>query len=146
MPLEDITDPQAVRRAIEEFKAIGQSRFLRKYSFGASRGWMLRDEDGSEYDAKVILGAAHGYQHPALGYLPQSEFHGGAATAHKLREIGFTVIEPEARRNPVWSRDELILALDLYMRHCPSFPNDKHPEVIALSSSLSDLTRRGSGW
>lgn len=147
MPLKDITDPQAVRHAIKEFKAIGQSRFLKKYRFSASRGWMLHDEDGSEYDAKAILGAAHGYQHPALGYLPQSEFHGGAATARKLREMGFTVIEPEARRNPVWSRDELILALDLYMRHRPSFPADKHPEVIVLSSLLNQLaaTTRSSG-
>src|SRR4051794_19172490 len=38
MAFEDITDPEAVRRAIEEFKAIGQARFLEKYGFGASRG------------------------------------------------------------------------------------------------------------
>jgi len=41
MSLEDITDPAAVRRALEEFKALGQARFLEKYGFGASRGWML---------------------------------------------------------------------------------------------------------
>lgn len=137
MALEDITDPSAVRRAIEEFKAIGQSQFLTKYGFGASRGWMLR-EDGQDYDAKAILGAAHGYQQPALGPLPQSEFHGGVPTARKLRELGFTVTEPD-RRNPVWSRDELILALDLYMRHRPSFPDDKHPEVVELSRLLNRL-------
>ena len=39
MALDDITDPQAVRNAIEEFRAIGQARFLEKYSFGPSRGW-----------------------------------------------------------------------------------------------------------
>ena len=45
MALEDITDPEAVRRAIEEFKAISQTQFLDKYHFGASRGWMVRDRD-----------------------------------------------------------------------------------------------------
>lgn len=138
--IKNITDPQAVRLALAEFKAIGQSRFLKKYGFGASRGWMLRDEDGREYDAKAILGAAHAYQYPALGYLPQSEFYGGLATARKLREMGFIVTEPAARKNPVWSRDELILALDLYMRHRPSFPDDKHPEVVELSRLLNRLT------
>ena len=51
---------------------------------------MLRHEDGQEYDAKAVLGAAHGYQHPTLRPLPQSEFYGGLPTARKLRELGFT--------------------------------------------------------
>src|SRR4051812_19169749 len=104
MALEDISDPDAVRSAIKEFKSIGQSQFLAKYGFGASRGWMLRDDDGQEFDAKAILGAAHGYQYPSLGPLPYSQFHGGVPTASKLRELGFVVTEPD-RRNPVWSRD-----------------------------------------
>jgi hypothetical protein len=77
MALEDLTDSSAVLRALDEFRVLGQRRFLKKYGFGSSRGWMLVDADGQEYDAKAIIGAAHGYQHPALGSLPQSEFHGG---------------------------------------------------------------------
>lgn len=138
MAFEDITDPSAVWQAIEEFRAIGQAQFLKKYGFGASRGWMLQN-DGQEYDAKAVLGAAHGYQYPALGPLPYDQFHGGVPTARKLRELGFTVIEPDHRRNPVWSRDELILALDLYMRHRPSFPDGRHPEVVELSRLLNRL-------
>ena len=145
MPIEDITNPEAVRQAISEFRLIGQARFLKRYGFGASRGWLLRDDDGQEFDAKAILGAAHGYQYPALGHLPQSKFHGGEATARKLREMGFTVTEPDTRRNPTWGRDELILALDLYMRHRPSFPDDKHPEVIALSQLLNELATTAAG-
>ena len=38
---EDITDPGAVRRAIDEFVKIGQDEFLERYGFGRSRGWML---------------------------------------------------------------------------------------------------------
>jgi 5-methylcytosine-specific restriction enzyme A len=56
-----------------------------------------------------------------------------------LRELGFTVTEPERRRNPIWSRDELILALDLYMRHQASLPDNRHPEVVELSRLLNRL-------
>ncbi len=145
MPIEDINNPQAVRQAINEFRLIGQARFLKKYGFVVSRSWMLRDDDGLEFDAQAILGAAHGYQHPSLGHLAQDEFHGGEATARKLREMGYTVTEPDTRRNPTWSRDELILALDLYVRHRPSFPDDKHSEVIALSQLLNDLATTATG-
>lgn len=140
MPFDDVTDPSAVRQALDEFKALGQAQFLKKYGFGASRGWMIQDDDGRQYDAKAVLGAAHRYQHPDLGPIPQSDFHGGAPTARKLRALGFTVTEPTAAaRNPVWSRDELILALDLYVRHRPKFPDDKHPDVLALSRLLNRL-------
>jgi len=74
MSIDDINDPKAVRKAIAEFRTIGQARFLKKYGFGASRGWMLRDEDGQEFDAKAVLGAAHGFQYPSLGHLPQNRF------------------------------------------------------------------------
>ena len=52
MAIDDITDPGAVRRAVDEFHELGQGGFLDKYAFGASRGWMLRTDDGREYDAK----------------------------------------------------------------------------------------------
>ncbi|MFZ4968766.1 HNH endonuclease [Pseudomonas sp. Mn2068] len=39
--------------------------------------------------------------------------------------------------NPAWSRDELVLALDLYLRHRTKLPGKDHPEVQALSQSLN---------
>lgn len=39
--------------------------------------------------------------------------------------------------NPAWSRDELVLALDLYLRHRDGLPGKNHPEVQALSQSLN---------
>ncbi len=44
-----------------------------------------------------------------------------------------------ALRNPAWSRDELILALDLYFRHHPSHISNSHPEVRTLSETLNLL-------
>ncbi len=46
-------------------------------------------------------------------------------------------------RNPVWVRDELILALELYLRHAPQLIDDDHPDVMELSSVLNlDPPRR----
>jgi 5-methylcytosine-specific restriction protein A len=42
-------------------------------------------------------------------------------------------------RNPIWSRDELILALDLYMRHRGRLPDNDATEIIELSSTQTTL-------
>ena len=94
MPFEEITDPSAVRSAIEEYRTLGQTRFLKKYAFGASRGWMLRDTDGEEYDAKAILGAAHGYQHPPSGTCLTASF---TAECRQLANCGSWVLRSRSR-------------------------------------------------
>ncbi len=43
------------------------------------------------------------------------------------------------QRNPPWVRDELLLALDLYMRYNPSRVSKRHSEVVALSKVLKKL-------
>ena len=42
-------------------------------------------------------------------------------------------------RNPFWSRDELILALDLYFKVNPARSSEKSPEIIELSELLNSL-------
>jgi 5-methylcytosine-specific restriction protein A len=42
-------------------------------------------------------------------------------------------------RNPTWSRDELILALDLYMRHRERLPDSDDQELVELSRVLNAL-------
>lgn len=42
-------------------------------------------------------------------------------------------------RNPKWTRDELILALDLYFKTPPWTISGKHPAVLALSEELGRL-------
>jgi 5-methylcytosine-specific restriction enzyme A len=44
-------------------------------------------------------------------------------------------------RNAPWTRDELILALELYLRDPASPPNKSSPEVIELSAFLNELGR-----
>lgn len=41
--------------------------------------------------------------------------------------------------NPNWTRDELILALDLYFRIDPARVSSDHPDVVALSGLLNSL-------
>jgi 5-methylcytosine-specific restriction protein A len=53
MPLQDLTDPAAVGRAIAEFDQLGRDQFLAKYGFGKSRSYFLI-QDGSTYDSKAI--------------------------------------------------------------------------------------------
>jgi predicted RNA-binding protein with PUA-like domain len=42
--------------------------------------------------------------------------------------------EPASTKNPNWTRDEVILALDVYLKHRPGFPAKNDPDVIALSA------------
>ena len=42
-------------------------------------------------------------------------------------------------RNPNWSRDELIVALEFYLRHRPSIPSKQSPEIKAHSTVLNRL-------
>ncbi|MCL5037299.1 MAG: restriction endonuclease [Chloroflexi bacterium] len=44
-----------------------------------------------------------------------------------------------AKRNPPWTRDELILALDLYFKVNPAHISSSHPDVIRLSEVLNEL-------
>jgi 5-methylcytosine-specific restriction protein A len=41
--------------------------------------------------------------------------------------------------NPDWTRDELIVALDVYLQHRPKPPGKKSPEIIELSKTLNEL-------
>lgn len=46
-----------------------------------------------------------------------------------------------SQSNPTWSREELILALDLYLRHREALPSKHHPDVQELSVFLGKLGR-----
>lgn len=100
MSLGELTDPFAVRQALEEFDRRGRERFLAIYGFGKSRRYMLVD-NGKRYDAKAIAGAAHGYQFPEKGPLRQSDFTSGLHTVvPKLQSLGFEIEEVNGSAPP----------------------------------------------
>lgn len=45
-------------------------------------------------------------------------------------------------KNPPWTRDELILALDAYFSISPGTPSPSQPEILALSSLLQRIGNR----
>ncbi len=47
-----------------------------------------------------------------------------------------------SQRNPPWSRDELILALDFYLRHRNHIPGKTSSEIEELSMLLNDMARQ----
>lgn len=142
MAFADISSRTAILGAVEEFDRIGRSAFLANYGFSQARRYFLSWQ-GRLYDSKAIVGAAHGYEFPAEEPLGSADFSGGEATVkRKLEALGFEVValntQPgDGGRNPTWERDELILALDLYMRN--GLIDDTDPRVIELSELLNRL-------
>lgn len=134
MALGDVT-AEGVVHAMIEFDRLGREAFLDHHGFGKSRGYYLI-RDGSRYDSKAIVGVAHGYDRPDLGPLQPQDFSGGDATvAHRLESLGFDIERPA--RNPPWTEEELILALDLYVRS--GLLHSADPAVMDLSQVLNDL-------
>jgi 5-methylcytosine-specific restriction protein A len=135
-----------------EYEQLGRDAFLRKHGYGRARQYYLRGPDGQLYDSKAITGVAYGLQFPQHGPLRAAEFSGGEATVKTVLDgLGFDVVpltaaghhlqEREAR-NPPWIRDELILALDLYMRlKGQTFGHDA-PEIAECSQLLGRLQDR----
>ena len=146
MAIADIT-PTQVRMAMGEYDVLGQLEFLQKYGFKRARTYLLHHA-GRDYDSKAILGAAHGFL-PGEQPLTSDMFYGGkAAAAASLRRLGFDVSGPG--RNPPWNRDELILALDLYLQNPASVAAKTSSEVIRLSALLNKMSRlsgqTGDDW
>lgn len=138
MGVFELTDRDAVLAAIAEFDELGREAFLAKHHFKRARGYLLV-HDGKEYDSKAVAGVGFGYQFPDRGALSSTEFSGGEASAAKvLRAMGFEVRAPEqSTRLPDWVPDEIILALDLYLRS--GLLDDADPLVVELSEVLRSL-------
>lgn len=138
MSLADLTH-QSVEAALVEAASIGRDEFLKRYGFGPARRYFV-EWNGARYDSKAIAGAAHGHLQ-GKSPLAADDFSGGEATvARRLRELGFEVPEG-GERNPGWTRDELILALDLYVRFKGNPPGKGSAEIIGLSAILNRLSR-----
>ena len=54
-----------------------------------------------------------------------------------LRSSGYIVVDERPARNPRWTPEEIILALDLYLTHDQL--DDRDAEVVELSATLNAL-------
>ncbi len=141
MSLSEITRSH-VLSAIAEFDELGREAFLAKYGYGEAKAYYLVYE-GREYDSKAIAGVARRYARPDLGPMLSAKFTGGdKRVGELLRPLGFEVTtDVTKRRNPNWSRDELILALDYYLRHPEETHDPSKPEIIELAAEISTIAR-----
>lgn len=129
---------EGVLNAITEFDAVGKDAFLERYGFNGARDYFLVYE-GKRYDSKAIAAVAHKWAPEGGGRaLTALELSGGRQDVAKLlRELGFTVTEPD--QNADWTWDEHVLALDLYMTNPASPPGKTSAAVTELSSILNRL-------
>jgi 5-methylcytosine-specific restriction protein A len=136
MALADLTDPTAVERAMAEFDERGREAFLDEYGFAPARDYFIVAE-GKRYDSKAIVGVAHLHQHGSP--MAPADFSGGDSTvANRLEKLGFEVTRPASL--PDWSVDELMLALDLYLRTRGQISYSATTKVVTdLSAELRSL-------
>ncbi|MFX0544769.1 HNH endonuclease [Roseovarius sp. S1116L3] len=140
MGFSDVTR-EGVMQAIHEFKQLGEERFLAEYGFGPAKSYHILYE-GTKLPSKAIFGVAHGYSGEGLHPFKFSDFSGGEQQVAKpLRKLGFEVVGGQSR-NPTWTRDELILALRLYVDFEGNPPGKTSKEIHDLSETLSQLGRK----
>jgi hypothetical protein len=103
--LSRLRSPAAVQAALDEYGKLGRAAFLKRYGFGKSRDYLLRNPHTGELaDSKAIVGAAFGFEHPDAGPLTAADFSGGASTViPKLQSLGFEVVKV----GEDWSADEV---------------------------------------
>ncbi len=100
-----LQSPAAVQAALDEFSRLGRTAFLKRYGFGKSRDFLVRNaRTGQLCDSKAIVGAAFGHQFPQEGPLKPTDFSGGEATVvPRLQHLGFDVV----RIGEDWTFDEV---------------------------------------
>lgn len=91
------------------------------------------ENNGKLYPVKKIASIASG--------VAVKDFSGGRYAGHAnglIEAVGFKVM-PLRGGNPDWTRDELILALNVYLKHRPNPPDKASQEIIDLSKTLQRL-------
>jgi Domain of unknown function (DUF3883) len=115
--LSDLTSPEAVQAALDEFTHLGQSAFLAKYGFGKSREFVVLNPRTQTWaDSKAIAAVALAYQYSGEGALAAQAFSGGEATvAPRLVALGFQVHRISDIVGKDWSPGEVELVVADYL-------------------------------
>ena len=99
-----------------------------------SRAWTTGEFDQVLRETERLPGQAHISWKEALA----TNEAGVRAWAFGFGQAQMPPLDAQgSRRNPPWIRDELILALDLYLRNRASPPGKESPEVLELSALLN---------
>ena len=129
---------------MREHDALGREAFLAKYGFGKATKFAVAD-GGHEYDSKALLAAAHGFEHPEQGPLPNN-FSGGDQTTSRLRALGFAVTAPSVSPPPARFGLEDCQLFERYA--IPVHWDDQNVSVPdrALFKSIRDRLKELAAW
>jgi hypothetical protein len=130
MSARAVTDHDAVLRAIAECEALGHEVFLERYGFVRSKRYEVV-HDGEHYDPAAIVAVGHREQHGRV--LSPAETKGSSRV---LRDLGFMLFDP----TPPWREEEMVLALDVYLRHRGERVPRTHRDAVELSETLRRLS------
>lgn len=103
-----------------------------------TRQWTDEEFDNILKEVSALPGRADMSWLPALATVPGS-IREWAESFSSTTASPRTVASPEPCARIDWTRDELILALDLYLRNRERAPDDKDPEVVELSEFLNRM-------
>jgi hypothetical protein len=93
MTIAELTEPDAVRAAMDEFDGLGRDPVLDRYGYRRAKRYFVR-RDGKLHDSNAIAGVAFALQHPDCGAMRNSEFSGGESTVvRRLAELGFETVD-----------------------------------------------------
>lgn len=107
--------------------------------FGRATKYQL-DHEGRLYAPKAVVG--HAVKHLTGTPLSPADFSSGESGGQAvsvLRSLGFSVTEKTQGKNPSWTLDEIILAMDFYLKHRSSIPDKADSSIAALSEELRSL-------
>lgn len=93
--LSELTLPEAIRKAVDEFKVLGREKFLAKHGHSPSVRYFAFVDD-VYIDSKPLLSVAYGYQYPGRGPLSPYDFSGGNETRRALARFGIPLVENPA--------------------------------------------------
>jgi|GEM_PF-436700 len=136
MELSNLTERESVLKAIEEYDNIGSENFFKQYGYAKARKYHLKYK-GRYYPSKAIVGVAWKHQFGGNA-LSSKKFNGGLETVVPvLKRLGFAV--QTVHQNPDWTREEVILALNLYFNLDAKRISSRTPEIVQLSNILISL-------
>ncbi|MFK4440704.1 putative HNH restriction endonuclease [Caballeronia udeis] len=99
--------------------------------------WSDADFDNLLRETKQLPGEVHPLWTAAIA--GEEEKVKAWAFSFGFEDVALPRKVSSAGRNAPWSRDELILALDLYINHRASPPGKGSPEIVELSNILNSL-------
>jgi hypothetical protein len=135
LALAELTSPQAVEQALDEFDQLGRDAFLEKYGFGRARRYFIR-RDGSTTTRRLLREPPSASSIQSEAPLRSNEFTGGEHGAKaKLEELGFDVVPRPglAAADALPLREALETALTAQAERTPGEWSDDLQKAIAVT-------------